>query len=164
MSRGTKGTKPVTEQEFREKYFERAKACTPETFADFIKDINSEDLDYGTTCIAAGLIAGAAIWAFEHSSRGGMTGFMAGAAAWEFLRTWGALYPSEALGGRMVDFGNLLYPQYAGTFTTIPKSVAEKLPEEATKLLQEKDLHPEVRTHLEMLAAGGIPFGLEVSE
>lgn len=126
----------MTEKEFRDKYYDKARECTVASLPDFIHKMMSESLDYGSVCCA---VAGAAIAAASAANKhdhGGITGFQAGAVMWEFIQQWN--YRSNKTGLRIVDYDNMLYAQYKSTFQqTISKSVFGSLQKEAGRLLME---------------------------
>jgi hypothetical protein len=158
------------------KWYVEAKKQTAETLPEFIRHlIEDYGHDYGTIChaIAAAAVAGA--YAVEHSPVGGITGFQGGAVMWQFIAQWGG-YEDKPL--RLVNYSDLLYPQYADKFTTISattwewakKQAAEKLAEyEAEPVYRNEEtgetwpsVHPDVVRHWRSVAAGTVPFGLEV--
>lgn len=163
--------KSITEENNRtdiDAWFEEAKGITPETLPEFIRKL-TEDYrhDYGTIrhAVAAGAIAGAS--AVNRSPAGGITGFQAGAVLWEFMRAWRPI-PKDNIGMSIVDYDNLLYPQYADHFeNTINPKTADALRLRAEKMLEEKDIenvHPDVVTHWKFLAGGNLPFGFRIKE
>ena len=94
----------------------------------------------------------------------GITGFQAGCVMWDFIRDW--LYPSNECGMRLIDFDNMLYPQYEDKFQkTINHETFEALQEKAKKLLADREAtHPEVIKHWKSIAAGKVPFGYVIKE
>ena len=67
----------------------------------------------------------------------------------------------------MIDYDNLLYPQYEDKFLdkTISKKLWETLQQEAQKALDEHDLVCfEVYAHWQNIVDGLVPFGLSVKE
>lgn len=94
----------------------------------------------------------------------GITGFQAGCVMWDFIRDW--LYPSNECGMRLIDFDNMLYPQYEDNFQkTINHETFEALQEKAKKLLADREAaHPEVIKHWKSIVAGKVPFGYVIKE
>lgn len=94
----------------------------------------------------------------------GITGFQAGCVMWDFIRDW--LYPSNECGMLLIDFDNMLYPQYEDNFQkTINHETFEALQEKAKKLLADrKAAHPEVIKHWKSIVAGKVPFGYIIKE
>lgn len=93
----------------------------------------------------------------------GITGFQAGCLMWEMVKKYG-MYP-EGTPLRIVDFSNLLYPQYASKFNSITPETWSWAQSEAKKKLAEADAerwHPNVISHLRSVADGKVPFGLKV--
>lgn len=120
---------------------------------DYIAELVEQEHDYGT-CIYA--MSMAAVAAFYYvSKRLGVTGLQASCADMDILRRTRGLKH----GFRIIDYGNLLYPQYCSeehfpSWETLIHQNAKVLKEEAEKILNQKGhiLHPDVREHLEKLA------------
>lgn len=158
------------EQILRERYVERARSATPEELAGLIDEIMTDPHtnDYGGVGVAIGLIAAASAWAMNRhpGARGGITGFQGGAVLWEFVRHWDSGRIGEA-GARIQSFDNLMFPQYADSFQTLPRSAVDAVQRMARERLETADrsqVHPEVIAHWETLAAGQSPYGMRVSE
>ena len=151
-----------------EQWYKDASKQTIDTLPDFMNHVLKDyKHDYGTICKAIGACAIAAAWAANASPQGGITGFQAGEVMWDFIRNWN--YRSNECGLRIVDYDNMLYPQYENKFAkTITLRIMDNLMKEARKLLQ-KDAnsnfkaHPEVRAHWERIAQGFPPFGYELT-
>lgn len=121
--------------------------------ADYIRTLTDRPHDYGTCVYAMSLAAAAA---FKHvAHKLGVTGFQASCADLDILRqTRGFEW------GRLLNFHDLLYPQYRGRFPAwdqLLEENREKLAEEAAKLLADRgdSARPDVRAHWAMLAARG---------
>jgi len=155
------------EQELRKMWVARARdrSMTMETLPAFLKELADFEHDYGSICVAIGAAALAAAHVIDRSPRGGITGFQAGAVGWEFLRGWHQ-WPEDGVGHQLIDFDHLLYPQYEATFTTMSRDVFGRLQEAARKHLAEADahMHPNVRSHLQKIVKGRVPFGLGLRE
>jgi hypothetical protein len=156
----------ITEKDgIHQQWYEDAKKQTGETVAEFIRHL-SEDYqhDYGTIChaIAAGAIGAA--WAIERSPSGGITGFQAGCIMWGFIQNWMTEYKESPV--RLLNYRDLLYPQYAHKFRAIPTDTWEWAQKEAQKVLQDAPdyMHREVKAHLQSVADRVVPFGLVVEE
>lgn len=108
----------------------------------------------------------AVAWYF--ASAFGITGFQGGATMWDFICGWEFL--GNKCGLKIVDYDNLLFPQYGYKFDkTISSRTWEKVQEEAKNMIEEdkKDVcpaHHKVREHWESIANGNIPFGLTISD
>src|SRR5881392_1247840 len=109
----------MTEQECRIEWQREARAQTLETLPAFLAKLAAYEHDYGTICVAIGAAAIGAAWALERSPQGGITGFQAGAVQWEFIHAWDANMAGNNP-QRLINYGDLLYPQMADKFTTIP--------------------------------------------
>lgn len=161
---------PITEKdkEIIEQWYKDASKQTLETLPEFMAHVlNDYRHDYGTICRAIGACTIAAAWAANSAPQGGITGFQAGAVMWEFVRNWN--YRNNQCGLRIVDYDDMLYPQYAPKFDKcITPRVMESLQREAHRRLSEIDenhsVHPAVKEHWEQVAAGIPPFGFKVSE
>lgn len=136
---------------------------------DFAKHvINDYSHDYGTICHAISAAAIATAWGADNEpgACGGITGFQAGFVMWGFVRHWN--YSHNKTGLRIVDFDNMLYPQYEYKFQkTISKEVWESLQEEAKSLLADANPYytaADVFGHWKSIVAGEVPFGYTVVE
>lgn len=126
---------------------------TPKTRREldaYIHGLVDRQHDYGTCVYAMSMAAVAAYNYVAHQL--GVTGFQASCADLDILkRTRGMKY-----GFRLVDYENLLYPQYADKIHGYWDLVAEQrdhLRVEAKRLLAEGgQVAPEVRRHWEFLA------------
>lgn len=129
----------------------------------FLHDLASYPHTYNTICYAVTAAALAAARAMNRTPGGGISGFQASAIMWEFIGEWMLTYKGKQL--RMVDFHDLLYPQYAEHFLTIPQSVWERTQKHAAQYLQEcPGVSEQVRAHWQSIVDGNIPFGLGLSE
>lgn len=149
----------------KEEWFNTAKSIkNPEEFTDFYNHLmNDYRHDYGTIVHAIGAItvAAAQMAAIEQ----GITGFQAGLVMWDFIRHWNHQY--NKCGLRLIDYDNMLYPQYAYRFDkTISKEVMDSLQKEAKKRIQEDGdtCHEAVYAHWLRLSLGIPPFGYRVTE
>lgn len=163
--------KAITEENDRaeiDSWFEQAGKQTFETLPEFIRHvINDYEHDYGTVCHAIAACSVATAWACNEmeGARGGITGFQAGAVMWTFIRRW--LYNRNKCGLRIVDYDDLLYPQYASHFDgSISPRIWSAVQEEAKKLLEHVDPFTSnlVVEHWRKIADGIVPFGLSVRE
>ena len=163
--------KMITEENDRaeiDSWFEQAGKQTFETLPEFIRHVmNDYEHDYGTVCHAIAACAVATAWACNEmeGASGGITGFQAGAVMWTFIRHW--LYKSNKCGLRIIDYDDLLYPQYASRFgKTIGSRIWTAVQEEAKKKLEHVDPFTSnlVVEHWRQIANGIVPFGLSVSD
>ena len=161
----------VTEDMHLEKeWFEKAKHVeTPEELINFINHVmNDYDHDYGTLVHAISACSIAAAWTANKmlGSYGGITAFQAGCVMWDFIRQWE--FPYNKTGLKIVDYDNMLYPQYEHEFEkTIRKEVWYELQKEALENLTTKDCEfcsPRVVEHWKSIADGKVPFGYVVSD
>ena len=106
------------EMKIHEKWFEEARKQTVDTLPEFVRHlIEDYEHDYGTICHAITAAGLAGMYAVENSPTGGITGFQAGCIMWGIVRQWN--YRSNKCGLRMLDYDNLLYPQYKDKFKSI---------------------------------------------
>ncbi len=156
----------ITEEMHLEKeWFAEAEKQTVETLPEFINHImNDYEHDYGTICHAISACALATAWAVNASENGCITGFQAGFVMWDFVRQWS--YSSNKTGMRILDYDNMLYPQYAEKFEkTIRKDTWEQLQNTAKEKLQDAEgVHPNVVAHWESIVNGVVPFGYIVTD
>ena len=151
-----------TEQVLRAELADQIKTVTLEELPTFIANVMDRDHDYGTICVALGSIAAAAAWACNKHEHGGITGFQAGAVFWEFARAWGSPSIGET-GARFLNYDNLLFPQYAHTFTAISQDTFDRVKAAAAKNLADKEgAHPDVAAHWRSIVEGNVPFGLGI--
>jgi hypothetical protein len=144
----------------------REKAKDIETFddlVDFLKYIKDNcNTGYGT---APRAMAQAAL-AVSHYLSGefGITGFQAGFVMWDFITGW--TYTGNKCGLKMVDYDNMLFPQYGYKFEkTISSDVWESLKKQAEENLKDKQYaHPDVIAHWQSIVDGKVPFGYSVKE
>ena len=160
MERKTITKKDGTHKEW---YKDAKKVNTPDELAAFVTRLTTDySHDYGTICHACAACAIAAAWTVDHSPTGGITGFQAGCIMWEFIRNWMSLDSPH----RLVDFGNMLYPQYEDKFQkTIGSDVWKWLQEQAKeKLGDDGAVHGAVASHWKTIANGIVPFGYTVTD
>lgn len=133
-----------------------------EEFNDFYNHLmNDYHHDYGTVCRAIGELAVAA--ASLGANEQGITGFQAGFVMWEFLGNW--LYNHNKVGLGIIDFDNMLYPQYQYKFEkTITPRLWDALQKEAASRLDKDSglAHPDVIKHWKSIIDGTVPFGYKV--
>ena len=176
--------KEITEEMHLEKeWFEEASKQTFETLPEFVDRImNGYHHDYGTVCHAISACAIAAAYAANHSpgARGGITGFQSCFIMWDFVRQWS--FPTNKCGMKIVNYDNMLYPQYADKFEEyqISKGVWESLQKTAKEKMDESDKAKadyeaglteydesacsEVYRHWKSIVDGKVPFGYVVKE
>lgn len=147
-----------------------AKDMTPEKLPEFIRKLTKDyQHDYGTICHAVAAAGVAAMNAINRSPAGGITGFQAGCIIWEVVRGWGVFGQGPL---RMVEYENMLYPQYEKNFRSISVETWEHLQKKARELIEDANVragsdlavHPEVLEHWKSVAAGKVPFGYLVAD
>ena len=151
--------------ELKEKWFDKARKI--ESFPELEEFYNylfgSYYHDYGTMihAISAFAVAAANLTAHEQ----GITGFQAGCVMWDFIKYWNHQY--NKCGLRLVDYDNMLYPQYAYRFdkTITPYTWKKLQTQAAQKLAKDSDFaHPDVVKHWTSIVNGEVPFGYKIKE
>lgn len=166
----TSSRRTITEKEgLHEQWYQRAEEMTLAKLPEFLRELTEDYVhDYGTICHAIAAAAVAAAWAVERSPVGGITGFQAGAIMWEFLTHWQTEYRDKPL--RLLDYGNLLYPQYRDRFTGISPATWTWVQQQAAEELAAEEMRQphqaanSVVDHWRSIVAGNVPFGLRVVE
>lgn len=151
----------------------RSKIKTFDELVAFLSKVKNEyNYGYGEAPRAIAQAALATAWYL--SSEFGITGFQAGAIMWDFIVDW--RFTSNKCGLRIVDFDELLYPQYRYKFehTNIPVDVWNKVQEEAKRLVADVDMNSNnehyvmpcesVYKYWKQLAAGKIPHNCKISD
>lgn len=155
--------RPLTEQEYKELIYEKAKNVkTKEDLDNILAEVvNDKELDYGKICYAISGCMLATLNYIDGSEVGGITGFQASIIGWQMVRK---LIVDSEIGMKLVDYANMLYPQYEHEFEkTIPAKVWENIQEQAKRNLQNvPDAHPNVIKHWKKIVAGEVPFGYKV--
>lgn len=154
----------ITEEEnIHNEWYLQAKDQTLESLQVFINHIiNDYEHDYGTICHAMSACSIATMWAINKTDQGGITGFQAGAIMWEFIKHWN--YTDNKTGMKMVNYDDMLYPQYDYKFQkTITESIWKSIQDVANNRLKEnKTAHPKVIAHWKSIVNGKIPFGYKI--
>lgn len=136
---------------------------TIEELCDLIKEVEEKfNYDYGVAPRSIGAVA--TVVADYLSYQMGITGFQSGCVMCDFVLNYS--YPNNKCGLRIVNYDNMLYPQYDYKFAkTISPRTWEALQKEAReRLAKDKGFaHPNVRKHWESIVAGKMPFGYVVS-
>ena len=98
----------------------------------------------------------------------GLTGFQASVAMWDFIRLF--IYRSNQCGLRIVDYDNMLYPQYEYKFEkTISRETWSNIVKTAKKYLEEyenkgNNASANVVNHWKSIVDGNVPFGYTVKD
>lgn len=152
----------MNEFEFRDDLKEKRKDIKSfDELVEYLKYIKENGCcGYGESPRAIAQACLAVAWYF--ASDFGITGFQAGCTMWDFIQDWE--YSSNKCGLRIVDFDNMLYPQYDYHFEkTIKNHTWEALQKRAKELLEERTFaHPDVSAHWQRIANGEVPFGYTV--
>ena len=142
--------------------YKEAKEQTLATLPEFLERVSSaarDDWDYNTGVDAIAISAVAASWAMEHEPGLGASGSSAGMTTWAYMIHYGGI----SLPAKIVEYENMLYPQYAYLYEkTIDRHTWSALREMAISRLQYKHLSQEVRDHMQSIADGTPPFGYTI--
>jgi len=151
-----------------EAWKKNAREVTASEVQAFIEHLNDAyEHDYGTIVHACAAAALAGATAMNKQEQGGITGFQAGAVMWEFIRGWG--FQDNRCGMRMIDYDNMLFPQYAPSFEkTIPEDTWKQMVLRAQELIdgagsiEVGKVHEDVLAHWQSVVNGVVPFGYRV--
>ena len=108
----------------------------------------------------------ACAWAINQQA--GLTGFQAGFIPLLFMQKWNGV--GDDIGLRVIDYDNMLYPQYADYFDkTVSRDIYNSLVDKARQNLKDLEseekscsVHPNVVAHWQSIAAGELPFGYSI--
>jgi len=148
----------LTEKEYKEQVYELAdKVKTSEDLRGLLADISTYNHDYGTIVYGCAAAMRGAFNVINKGASGGITGFQAGCLGWQLVED----YMSIKAPARILDFKNMLYPQYEAEFQkTISKDAWELLQKKDKKQIEETErVHPDVLAHWNSIVEGNIPFG-----
>lgn len=153
----------MTEREYKEHIYAKAKEVkTQKDLGKLIDEIGSYNHDYGTIVYGCMAAMKAAFNVVNNSPNGGITGFQAGCLGWECVREF--MMVDGPL--RLIDYSNMLYPQYADSFqSTITRECWAKVQEKAGERLKvQPHANPTVVAHWQSIVDGKIPFGMTVMD
>lgn len=152
----------ITEKmNLQKEWFEEAREVELKDLDRFIEKMNGFEHDYGTMCHATVAVILASAWSMAKEN--GITGFQAGLIMLVFLREW--KFRNNYAGLKIVDYDNMLYPQYEDKFEKIiTKETFEALQKQAAERLEKAsdNVNLEVMAHWRDIVNGKIPFGYEV--
>ena len=154
----------MTELEYKEMIYKKAEDVkSKEDLSSFLDEIANYSHDYGTIVYGCMAAMKASFKVINGGPNGGITGFQAGCLGWECVHEF-MMIDSPA---KLVDFNNMLYPQYQDKFEkTISQETWDNLQEKVKVKLSEADehTHPNILAHWKTVAAGNIPFGYAISQ
>ena len=154
----------VTEEMHPEKeWFEEACHMKAENLPAFYEKMtHAYNHDYGTAVHAVAACALAAAWAACGEEDIGLSGFQAGMVMWDFIKNW--TKTGNKCGLRLIDYDNMLYPQYEEKFDkTISESAWKNIQKAAKENLEKApEAHPCVIKHWQSIVDGKVPFGYRV--
>ena len=151
-------------------WYKRASEVTPETFGDLINELlHGYELDYGAKIHAAAACTIAMFNACDDIFS--LSGFQGSASVMQIL--YKLNYPCNKTGIRIVDYDEMLYPQYEDKFRSISRNTWKLLRKRADELLAEhycsfinnqSRVHPSVLHHWTDISSGIVPFGYYISD
>lgn len=151
-----------TKQELQDK---RKEIKSFDDLVSFIKDVDDHyNIGYGDAPRAIAQAALATAWYL--SGRFGITGFQSSATLWDFIEDWSSVGKKTQC-AKIIDYDNMLYPQYEDKFDKSITPEAWKRIQEAAENLLENDAshaHPNVVKHWKSIVDGKIPFGFYITE
>ena len=155
----------MDEFEVRDKLKEERKSIdTFDDLVNFLRNIQDNyNCGYGEAPRAIAQASLAVAWYLANEF--GITGFQASFVMWDFIKDW--LFSSNECGMRLINYDNMLYPQYEDEFQkTIAPDTFDALQNKAKRLIETNGdhAHPAVIEHWKSIAAGNIPFGYVVKE
>lgn len=143
---------------------ERKNIATFDDLINFLRNVKDNyncEYDEAPRAIAQATLAVAEFLSNEF----GTTRFQDGVVMWDFIRDW--LYDGNECGMSLIDYDNMLYPQYTSRFQkTIKPDTFKALQKKAKKLIETDGKHasPRVIEHWKSIVAGEVPFGYVVRE
>lgn len=146
------------------RWYKEAKEQTLETLPAFMKKILDEPQTYDSIVEAIAACAVGAAWAGDHYPNDSITGFQASFVMWRFIENW--MHKGESCGLRLVDYDDMLYPQYEYKFNdkTINSQTWKEMQRKAQELLNEGRGVEEVKAHWRSIVDGVVPFGYTVED
>lgn len=131
-------------------------------FLEYVKN----NCNYGYGCAPRALAQATLATAWYLCSEFGLTGFQAGFVMWDFIIDW--MYTCNKCGLRIIDYDNMLYPQYKYRFEkTISHTTWKSIQEQAKKNLEEvphNEVCDSVAAHWKSIVDGNVPFGYIVRD
>ena len=153
----------MTEQEYKNYIYKKADDVkTKEELDNMLAEvINDKELDYGKICYAISGCMLAVLNYIDRSEVGGITGFQASIIGWQMVRK---LICDSETALKLIDYDNMLYPQYECDFDKVIDEALWKTLQEKAKEKLEKvpDAHPNVIKHWQSIVDGEVPFGYKI--
>jgi hypothetical protein len=142
---------------------EAEKVSTKEELDAFIDKMGKTQQDYDSIVWACYAAMKAAFNVMNRGPQGGISGFQAGFIGWQAVEDFMGM--SQDSPKKILDYDNLLYPQYAEKFDkTISTETWNHIQEKAKKNLDTESGHPNVVAHWKSIRDGHIPFGFIVKD
>lgn len=146
------------------------KISTPDDVKGLVEKVMKDfNYEYGVAprSLAAALVSIACYMSEEM----GLTGFQASFVMWDFIR--GYMKTGNKCGMKLVDYDDMLYPQYGHKFDKkISKETWKEIQNQAKLNLEKYEnekvygtyVSPSVANHWKSIVDGTVPFGFEVEE
>lgn len=156
----------MSELEYRKEIYAKAEQVkTVEDLTALLSEIENKNQDYGTIVYACMAAMKGAFNVVNRGKQGGITGFQAGCLGWECVHDFMMIKAPC----RIVDYNNLLYPQYEGKFQKVISQetwndIQEKARQNLSEWKDEAQVSPRVIEHWKKIKSGIVPFGFRVGE
>lgn len=150
----------IVKEELKKK---RSDVTTFDELIAYLQDVKDNyNIGYGEAPRAIAQAALATAWYF--TGKFGITGFQGGFVMWDFIQDW--LYTNNKCGMKIVDYDNMLFPQYGYRFEkTISSETFDLLQARTKELLRDgENAHPDVRKHWQSIVDGEVPFGYTICD
>lgn len=155
----------MEELQFREKHYNKHKAKNFNELKKAYDEMLPDADDYGSSVIFAEIMMNLMFQVVDSSPVGGFTGFQAGCLVFPLIRRYGG-YSSDSM-LRIMDYKNILYPQYDKSFREINYDTFEKLKKIANdKLFEEENpesICPKVLQRWKEVSSGNLPHFVTVT-
>ena len=147
-----------------EELSKKADKLTIDEIVSYMNELETVGKGYENSIKATGLAAVAAAWIM--CKKLGLTGFQASCVNFEFLKEW--FYSSNKSGIGIIDYDNMLYPQYKYKFEkTISEDMWNSIRQAAIDNIKEVEethspVSKRVYNHWKKIAEGKVPFGYKI--
>lgn len=160
-------------EEIKKTWFKECRTQTIETLPAFMESVlnndavnwdrTDPDICYDMSVHAVAACALAAAWAANERAK--LSGFQASCVMWDFIRQW--FFRDNRCGLRILDFDNMLYPQYEDRFDkTITQDTFDAIRKRANELWHihhgSNTVSYNVLRHWDSISAGIVPFGYRI--
>ena len=144
-------------------WYKRANEIKPETFGDFVNELlHGYDLDYGAKIHAASACTIAMFYACDDIF--GFSSYQYSTSVMQVL--YKLNYRINKTGIRVLDYDDMLYPQYEDKFRSIRQKTWKLIRKRADELIAKNKsmAGPSVLNHWTSISLGVVPFGYYISD